>query len=599
MSVTARDIFSFSWHYWRRSKGLFALFVIGMMANVGFQNVLMPKYIGLIVDTVQQHAHDIAGATPWLTHYFILFTLSSLLATILWSFTMIVWNEISAKTLHNIVNDALFKVQRFSSDWHANSFAGGTVRKITRGMWSFDLFADTVFTGFFLIILVMFFTLFTLMTHVPMVGWFLLCFVIVYFGLSLLASVKILVPYYRRAAGSDTAVGATLADIMTGIPTIKAFASEDREDELFSGVTREWYRNALRSWQMSRYIDAVRSVMRTLLLAGMVGITLYQWSRGLATTGDLALVITCYFNINSFLRDMGMMINDIQKAISEMEDVVSFWKQDADVLDAPNATTLRINHQSGGQIVFDHVQFAYKNTRQPVYADLSVIINPGEKVALVGMSGSGKSTFVKLLQRLYDIQGGAINIDGQNIASVTQKSLRANIALVPQDPILFHRSLAENIAYARPDATRADIENAAKLAFAHDFIMSFPQGYDTLVGERGVKLSGGERQRVAVARAILANTPILVLDEATSSLDSVSEHYIQKGLEHLMEGRTTITIAHRLATIRAVDRILVFAAGQIVEQGSHDDLLAQPDSLYKRLYDMQALGLIDPEHGKA
>ena len=229
----------------------------------------------------------------------------------------------------------------------------------------------------------------------------------------------------------------------------------------------------------------------------------------------------------------------------------------------------------------------------PLYKDFSIHIRSGEKVALVGHSGSGKSTFVKLLQRLHDIQGGEIRVDDQNIADVTQSSLRQTIALVPQDPILFHRTLADNIAYAKPDASEDEIIAASKKAYAHEFIKALPQGYETLVGERGIKLSGGERQRVAIARAILSDAPILILDEATSSLDSISEHYIQMALKELMKGRTTITIAHRLSTIKDVDRILVFDQGHVVEQGTHAELLENPNSHYKELYEMQVLGLID------
>jgi ATP-binding cassette subfamily B protein len=223
---------------------------------------------------------------------------------------------------------------------------------------------------------------------------------------------------------------------------------------------------------------------------------------------------------------------------------------------------------------------------------MSVDIASGEKLALVGPSGSGKSTFVKLVQRLYNVTGGAILVDGQDISQVTLESLRRAISLVPQDPVLFHRSLSDNIAYGRPGATQEEIIEAAKKAFAHDFITELPLGYDTLVGERGVKLSGGERQRVAIARALLADAPILILDEATSSLDSISEHYIQRALEALMQGRTTVTIAHRLSTIQKADRILVFDKGRIIEQGDHQRLMARPHSRYKALYDMQALDLI-------
>lgn len=234
------------------------------------------------------------------------------------------------------------------------------------------------------------------------------------------------------------------------------------------------------------------------------------------------------------------------------------------------------------------MRFAYGDLDHPVFDDLSVAIEAGEKVALVGRSGAGKSTFVQLLQRFHEIDAGRILIDGQGIQGVTQASLRAAMALVPQDPILFHRSLAENIAYARPEASEAEFVRAARLAHAHEFVERLPDGYATLVGERGVKLSGGERQRVAIARAILADRPILILDEATSSLDAVSEVAIQEALEVLMRGRTTLVIAHRLSTIRRVDRILVFEQGRIVETGTHDELLARPRGRYRELYRTQS-----------
>jgi ATP-binding cassette subfamily B protein len=236
-----------------------------------------------------------------------------------------------------------------------------------------------------------------------------------------------------------------------------------------------------------------------------------------------------------------------------------------------------------GEIAFEDVTFVYKSAERPIFAGFDLRIAPGERLALVGPTGSGKSTFVKLVQRLYDVQRGRIVIDGQDIARVTQGSLRRAIAVVPQDPALFHRTIAENIAYARPDATRAEIALAAERARAHDFIAALPKGYDTLVGERGVKLSGGERQRVAIARAFLADAPILVLDEATSSLDVETEAKVQAATEELMAGRTTIVIAHRLSTIRGADRILVFQDGQVVEEGRHVDLVARGGA-YARLH---------------
>ena len=241
----------------------------------------------------------------------------------------------------------------------------------------------------------------------------------------------------------------------------------------------------------------------------------------------------------------------------------------------------------GGAVRFEDVHFHYTNQPQPLYEDLNVDIRAGERVALVGESGSGKSSFVKLVQRLYDLNGGRILIDEQDVAQVRQDSLRRNIALVPQDPILFHRTLLENIRYARPEASREEVIEASRKAHAHEFIDRLDTGYDTLVGERGIKLSGGERQRVAIARAILADTPLLLMDEATSSLDSITEQLIQDAIATLMEGRTSILIAHRLSTIRKVDRILVFDQGRIIEEGSHKVLMQRPGGAYRRMYEMQ------------
>jgi ATP-binding cassette subfamily B protein len=262
------------------------------------------------------------------------------------------------------------------------------------------------------------------------------------------------------------------------------------------------------------------------------------------------------------------------------------------VADRPDAEPIRIGK---GEVVFDRITFRYGAHTEPLFHDFTLRIEPGQRVGLVGHSGSGKTTFVKLLQRLYDLNEGRILIDGQEIGRAAQVSLRSQLALVPQEPLLFHRSLAENIAYARPEATAAEIERAAQLANAHDFIIRQPKGYATLVGERGVKLSGGERQRVALARAFLADAPILILDEATSSLDSESEALIQEAMQRLIVGRTAIVIAHRLSTVRMLDRILVFEQGRVVEEGTHDALVRRTEGTYKRLFERQALGLFVEE----
>jgi ATP-binding cassette, subfamily B, bacterial len=292
--------------------------------------------------------------------------------------------------------------------------------------------------------------------------------------------------------------------------------------------------------------------------------------------------------LQGYLRDVGVEIRHLQRSVNDMEELADIMRHPLGIEDRAGARAIRV---VDGEIVFDNVTFHYGSHREPLYRDFSVKVTAGERIGLVGHSGSGKTTFVKLIQRLYDLKDGRILIDGQDIANATQASLRQQIAIVQQEPILFHRSLAENIAYARPGATQVEIEAAAKLANAHDFIVDLPKGYATLVGERGVKLSGGERQRVAIARAFLADAPILILDEATSSLDSESEVLIQNAMERLMQGRTTLVIAHRLSTVRALDRLLVFDKGRIAEEGSHEQLIRRQGGIYRRLFERQALEL--------
>jgi len=328
----------------------------------------------------------------------------------------------------------------------------------------------------------------------------------------------------------------------------------------------------------------VQSVMLIGLQTAMLGAGVMLWAQGQATPGDFVSLIATQFLINGYLRDIGQHVRTVQRTVNDMDDVLEFREAGLQVANAPNARALAVDR---GRIEFERVTFRYAGAGAPIYEDFSLVIPAGQRVGLVGHSGAGKTTFVKLIQRLYDVDQGRILIDGQNIAEATQESVRRAVGLVPQEPVLFHRTLAQNIAYGRPDATRAQIEEAARLAHVDLFVRGLPKGYETLVGERGVKLSGGERQRVAIARAILAATPILILDEATSSLDSVSEMYIREAVERLSTGRTTIVVAHRLSTIQRLDRILVFDGGRIVEDGRHEDLMCRPGGVYRKLLETQ------------
>jgi ATP-binding cassette subfamily B protein len=425
--------------------------------------------------------------------------------------------------------------------------------------------------------------------HWPSLGAVIAVGTVIYVSMTVVFSTQYIAPAARVSNAWDTKVGGTLADALTCNAVVKSFGAEAREDGRLDGVIARWRARVRRTWYRYNYTSTAQLAVLLCFRGSVIGGAILLWIAGRATPGDVTYVLTSYYIIHAYLRDVGMHINNLQRSVNDMEELVAIHGEPIGIADAADAVPIDIQ---GGRIVFDGVTFHYGGHPSPLYDGLSVDIRAGERVGLVGRSGSGKTTFVKLVQRLYDISGGRILIDGQDIAKATQHSLRSQIAIVQQDPILFHRTLAENIAYGRPGASMAAIEQAARLANAHDFILRLPKGYGTLVGERGVKLSGGERQRVALARAFLADAPVLILDEATSSLDSESEGLIQQAMERLMKGRTSIVIAHRLSTVRSLDRILVFDHGKIVEQGTHATLTARPGGIYRGLFERQATEFI-------
>jgi ATP-binding cassette subfamily B protein len=490
------------------------------------------------------------------------------------------WNPLASENMAEMTDEAFRRVQSFSADWHADTFAGATVRRISRAMWGYDVVSDAVIAWIGPALIVLAVLSIKIMLRWPMIGAFSIAMVAVYIATTVAFSNFYVMAANRRSVALDSRIGGALADSISSNPTVKGFGAEAREEARIGRVTRDWRGATLITW--NRYTTAwiVQNLVMAALAAGLTALMVSAWFQHRANAGDVAFVITTFMIMSGYLRNMGDNIRMLQRGLADVEDVARYARMKPDVRDAPDAAPFL---PGAGEARFDNVTFRYKSADKPLYRDFDLTIRPGERVALVGPTGSGKSTFVKLLQRLYDVQGGRILIDGQDIALVRQGDLRRSIAVVPQDPALFHRSIAENIGYARPDATLEEIQLAARRARAHDFISALAKGYDTLVGERGVKLSGGERQRVAIARAFLADAPILVFDEATSSLDVETEVQVQAATEELMAGRTTIVIAHRLSTIRSADRILVFDGGRIVEEGRHGDLVARGGA-YARLH---------------
>ena len=582
---------AFLFRQWARHR-----FIVGGTASAmiaaTLADVFLPVYAGNLVTAVSNVGQHRAAA---LHAAIVALTVMACLGLSQTALRFAVFRGIVALTLRNmgdVAREAFWRVQRFSSDWHANTFAGSVQRKVTRGMWAIDMLNDTLLIALLPALSVLTGSAIVLGLRWPVMGGLLAIGSALYITLAVTLSVRWVAPAAQLSNSWDTRVGGALADAISCNAVVKSFGAEAREDDVLSRVLGKWSRRTRRTWVRGTFSGTIQGFALLLLRTAVTSLAVYLWWTGRATPGDVATVLTAYFIVLGYLREIGYHIANLQRAVNEMEELVGLHAQRLGIEDAPGAPPINIR---AGEIAFDHVGFRYGRHATPLFEDLSLTIAAGERVGLVGPSGSGKSTFIKLAQRLHEVSSGRIRIDGQDIALVRQTSLRAQIASVAQEPILFHRSLAENIGYGRPGATQQEIEQAAWLANAHDFIARLPRGYATLVGERGVKLSGGERQRVAIARAFLADAPILILDEATASLDSESEGLIQEAMERLMVGRTVIVIAHRLSTVRALDRILVFEAGRIIEQGPHKALLGR-DGAYRRMYERQAMGLL-PEIG--
>jgi ATP-binding cassette, subfamily B, bacterial len=581
-AAAIRVVIPFVFRHWLNQPAA-ALTVIGGLLGATAADLFMPVFSGRLVDALTRGPADPAARHAALCAFGAIVALG-LLSMILRLTGLQAIVPFTLRIMSEVARDAFVRVQRFSTDWHANSFAGSTVRKITRGMWALDLLNDTILMALLPSLVVLLGSMILLGLHWTSLGLVIALGALMYVSMTVMFTTRCIAPAARVSNAWDTRVGGTLADALTCNAVVKSFGAEAREDARLAYVISRWRRRVKRTWVRYNYTSTVQLMVLLCLRASVIGGSLLLWMTGRASPGDVTYVLTSYYIIHAYLRDVGMHINNLQRSVNDMEELVAIHDEAMGIADAIDARPIDIRR---GRIVFEDVTFHYGGHPAPLYNGLSVDIRPGERVGLVGRSGSGKTTFVKLVQRLYDVSGGRILIDGQDITKATQQSLRSQIAIVQQDPILFHRSLAENIAYGRPGASMIAIEQAARLANAHDFILRLPKGYGTLVGERGVKLSGGERQRVALARAILADAPLLILDEATSSLDSEAEALIQQAMERLMNGRTSIVIAHRLSTVRSLDRILVFDRGEIVEQGSHATLTARTGGIYRGLFEHQ------------
>jgi ATP-binding cassette subfamily B protein len=577
---SVKDITGFIFSYLRREWKLFLMVFLGTTMQKGFSSIT-PLFYKQLVDALGKPSVGMQGLYAAL-FLIVASKLGAVVGARVYEFFL---GALETNAMKKMGDDAFEYLQRHSYDFFINNFAGSLVKKLNRLPRAFETIIDQLMVGLyptFLQIIIALIMVWNIGFVFPLVLliWTIIFFVVNYY-----------ITLYRLKGDTeineiDTRLSGNIADAISNNFNISLFAKYKEEQDRMEGVSEEWRRVYVKHWNSHNIIDGIQAFLMLVLEMALLFLAIKYWEKGLIGVGDFVLLQGILLQMFGNLWNFGRNLRHLGRGYSDAKEMIDIMKTPHEIFDLPGSKEIEI---SKGDIDIKDLDFSYNKSRK-VFDKFNLKINAGRKIALVSKSGAGKSTLIKLLLRLYNVPENSIFIDGQDIMKVTQDSLRSQISLVPQDPILFHRTLADNIKYGKPDATMEEVVEAAKKAHCHEFISQLAEGYETFVGERGVKLSGGERQRVAIARAILENAPILVLDEATSSLDSESEHLIQEALKELMKNKTTIAVAHRLSTIIQMDEIIVIAKGKITERGTHGELLKNPESHYKKLWEIQAGG---------
>lgn len=570
------------WGATRGDRGLFwgTAFLI-MVATL--LESLAPWALKYLFDTLESES-----VNAWVValRFATLFFAARAGGVVLWNAGGWLANRFQPRVIARLEQNTFEHIIRQSPSFFADQFSGSLLKRIGRLTRSFERIHDDFSLTFIPIITMVVVGSVNLFSRSAWLGSAYIVWVLLVIGVNTIL-LRWTLPIDEKRNTIDSALGGAMADALSNASAIHTFATEKAETGRIRELSNRLARAQTRSWNRHQFARVAQDIFAMALDIGVLFIGLSLWHKGLVTVGDL--IFTQFIVLQLFIRvrDIGRGLRGVSEAFADSAESVRLLEQMPSIQDRPKAKSLICKQ---GMITFNQVSFHY-GTERAVLNGCDFSVASGEKVAFVGPSGAGKSTIMKLLLRSYEPNEGTVSIDDQNIQTVTQESVRKTIAFVPQEPALFHRSLFENIRYGNPKATLAEVKQAARRARCHDFISRLPLGYDTLVGERGVKLSGGERQRVAIARAMLKNAPILVLDEATAALDSESEQLIQEALHELMEKKTVLVIAHRLSTIMSMDRIIVMNQGKIVDQGTHEELIHR-DGLYRYLWSIQAGGFL-------
>lgn len=588
MSTTSQTIRLYWEHALRYKRFLVPLLVI-VPINVVVSDFLRPLITAEILQRISQanyNPNDLWGSFGTQIVLYALAVLGSGVAG--WRLAVwLVWH-LELRVLRDLAQHVFNHLLKMSPAFHANHFGGSLVSQTNKLVGAYVRMADATIFNLYTLVTAMTAAIVILAGRAPLYTLVLTILSVVY----IVGTIRLSRPV--RDANRDEATAQSkqtgqLADTITNIMAVKSFARGEHEQQRYWKAASHSRDMGLQSMRKTTVRETYSSIITSSISIAAIIIAVLGAGVFDADVATIFLIVTFTANLGSRLWEFQNVLRQYNRSLGDASDMVKTLQIEPEIKDIAQPEPSRI---SDGAIAFSGVTFTHAESATPLFEKINIYLQPGEKVGLVGHSGSGKTTLVRLLMRYIDIDSGTIAIDGQNICSITQDDLRQSIAYVPQEPLLFHRSIRENIAYGKPDATQAEIEQITKAANAHDFIVGLPKGYDTLVGERGVKLSGGQRQRIAIARAMIKDAPILVLDEATSALDSESEQLIQESLWKLMEGRTAIVIAHRLSTIQKMDRIIVLDNGTIAEEGPHKELLAA-NGIYAKLWAHQSGGFIE------